>query len=264
MFSQFVRNAFLPAAAIAAFCSLPAHAVTPVTQCGQALNVPGETYVLTANLHCPNGAGAFIQADKVKFDLQGHTLSGVSPAGGIISAAGPSCFAAKGVEITNGEIQGFGTAVGICVPGSGSTSTKWEIHDLVIRGVGSGIRILNANGNSIYNNEIERATLAGPLFGYGIELSNSSDNRLRNNTIRAARIAGIGIRFNSSDNDIRANIVSQSDFGIRAFPGTQENSIRSNKSSSNTSMDLQDDNAACGTNDWVRNLFNTSNQPCVK
>lgn len=271
MFTKFVRNAFLPAAA--AFFCMNASAATPVTQCGQKLDVPGETYVFTGNLSCfaPGQIPTiFIQADGVKVDMQGFTFTGNGVAAGFISSSGPACVALKGVEISNGVIMGTGKAIGICVPGAAAVDTKWHIHDMQIRGAGGGITIFNANKNHIHNVDMQRLTLVNPNgppsapFGYGIEMFNSGGNSIHNNTVVRANETGILIGPNSSDNDVKSNQITETAIGIRVAGGAKENLVRGNKSVFNT-VDMRDDNfnPACGTNDWVRNTFTVANQFCI-
>lgn len=271
MFTKFVRNAFLPAAA--AFFCMSASAATPVTQCGQKLNVAGETYEFTGNLSCfaPGQIPTiFIQADGVKVDMKGFTFTGNGVATAFISSSGPACVALKNVEISNGVITSAGRAVGICAPGATSVETRWHVHDLQIRGVGSGIGMFNANKNHIHNVNMERLTLVNPngppsrQFGYGIELDNSDGNSIHHNTVVRANETGIHVGTNSSDNDVKFNQVTQTKVGIRVVTGASENLVRGNKSVFNT-VDMQDDTftPACGTTDWIRNNFTVANQFCI-
>ena len=271
MFTKFVRNAFLPAAA--AFFSMSASAATPVTQCGQKLNVAGETYEFTGNLSCFSPGQIptiFIQADGVKVDMKGFTFTGNGVAAAFISSSGPACVALKNVEITNGVISGVGRAIGICVPGSASVDTKWHVHDLQIRGAGSGIGAFNANKNHIHHVNMERLTLVNPnsppspVFGFGIELYNSDGNSIHHNTIVRTNETGIHVGANSSENDITKNQVTQTKIGIRVATGAAENLVRGNKSVFNT-VDMQDETftPACGTTDWIRNTFTVANQFCI-
>ena len=271
MFTKFVRNAFLPAAA--AFFCISASAATPVTQCGQKLNVAGETYEFTGNLSCfAQGQipTIFIQADGVKVDMKGFTFTGNGVAAAFISSTGPACVALKNVEIANGVISSVGSAVGICVPGATSVDTRWHVHDLQIRGVGSGIGVFNANKNHIHNINMERLTLENPngppsrQFGYGIELYNSDGNNIHNNTVTRANETGIYVGAGSSENDVKNNQIRDTKIGIQVAANAKDNLVRGNKSVFNT-MDMQDDTMVppCGTNDWVRNTFTVANQFCI-
>jgi nitrous oxidase accessory protein NosD len=270
MFTKFVRNAFLPAAA--AFFCMNAQAATPVTQCGQKLAVPGETYVFNSNLSC-GGQGQiptlYVQADNIKINLNGHSFTGNNVAAGFITSNNSGCIAVKGVEISNGIITGTGRAISICVPGSAAVDTQWHIHNLQIRGNGTGILMNNANRNEVNNVTMERLSLtnpnaSGPKFGNGIEMANSSWNRIHNNSVNTANEAGIVFSVNSTDNDIKANYIQHTKVGIHALAGVKDNVIRANSSLFNT-VDMQDDNfnPACGTDDWVRNTFTIANQFCI-
>jgi nitrous oxidase accessory protein NosD len=269
MLTKFVRNAFLPAAA--AFLCMSASAATPVTQCGQKLNVQGETYEFTGNLNCSAAQvpTIYIIADDIKVNLKGFTFTGNGKAAGFVTSGPSGCLAVHGVELFNGTIMNTGRAVGVCVPGSAAVATRWHIHDLKIRGCGSGIFLSNANKNDIHHNLMERLTLVNPnpnsvKFGFGIELNNSDENLIGFNTISMANETGISIGFNSNDNDIKFNQIRNTQIGIRAVFGVKDNVVRGNSSLFST-VDMQDDNVTppCGTNDWVRNTFTVANQFCI-
>ena len=270
MFTKFVRNAFLPAAA--AFFCMSAAAATPVTQCGQKLNVQGETYEFTGNLNCSAAQvpTIFIQADGVKVDLKGFQYTGNGVAAAFVSSGPSGCIAVRGVEISNGTIVSAGRAIGVCVPGSLQMKTKWHIHDLQIRGCGGGVTMSNASGNEVNDVVMERLTLMNPnpgsvKFGVGIDMMNSSGNKIYRNTITVANEEGIRMYSRSSDNEIKANVISNTKVGILVGAGVKDNLIRGNKSLFNT-VDMQDDtfNPPCGTNDWIRNTFTVANQFCIQ
>jgi len=270
MFTKIVRNAFLPAAA--AFFCMNASAATPVTQCGQKLDVAGETYEFTGNLNCAAAQvpTIFIQADKVVVDMKGFQYTGNGVASAFITAGTAGCMTVKNVELKNGSIMRAGRAIGICVPGSKSVETGWHIHDLQIRASGGGVTMINASGNMVKNVAMERLTLVNPnqgsvKFGVGIELTNSNGNKIYNNTINGATEEGIRIVFQSEDNDVKSNQITNTKIGVLAGAGVRENLIRGNKSLFNT-VDMQDDNfnPPCGTDDWIRNTFTVANQFCIK
>jgi parallel beta-helix repeat protein len=270
MFTKIVRNAFLPAAA--AFFCMNASAATPVTQCGQKLDVAGEEYVFTGSLNCTAAPvpTIFIQADKISVDMKGFQYTGNGVAAAFISAGTAGCMAVKNVELMNGSIMRAGRAIGVCVPGSKAVDTNWYIHDMQIRGSGGGVILINANGNKVINVAMERLTLVNPnpgsvKFGMGIEMTNSSENRIHNNSINVATEEGIKMVFNSQDNEVKGNQISNTKIGVLAGAGVKENVIRGNKSLFNT-VDMQDDNfnPACGTDVWVRNVFTVASQFCIQ
>lgn len=67
----------LAVAAVAAFAlvAAPAGAVTPVSDC-RGLDRAGETYVLTADISASMDPCFFVDADRIAFDLNGHTITG--------------------------------------------------------------------------------------------------------------------------------------------------------------------------------------------
>ena len=63
-------------AAVLLLTVAPARALTPVTACGQTLDVPGGKYILTVDLDCSGtfANGINITASSVFFHLAGHTI----------------------------------------------------------------------------------------------------------------------------------------------------------------------------------------------
>lgn len=262
MLSKFVRNSILPAAAL--FCGAAAHAATPVNQCGQKLNVAGESYYFTANLNCASGPAVMVMADNVRLDLKGFTLSGGGTGTAIMSTNGAACVAPKNVEISNGTIMSFGTGVGICVPNGVITETRWNVHHLSIRGIGSGIRVLYGSNNDIHHNTIERATLDGAALGNGIEVFYGNYNLIRSNVVSFSRLSGIYINGLSNWNSVGLNTLMSNATGVKVANGVKDTVVRSNSATANTAMDLEDANTSCGNNDWLRNIYNMASKPCIK
>ena len=278
-----IRNLFIAAAA----ACVPAFAVTPVTSCGQILSTPGETYVLTADVTCTavtyvltadvtctaaQPVGLRVVANDIVIDLQGFTLTGNGTGTGILTAAMAGCVVAERLEVRNGTIQGFGTGIGLCVPGANPVSTQSNIHNLAIRNSQAGVYLGNSSDNQVKNVTFDQINVAqapaNPLITYrigsAIYLDNSNNNKLQGNTITASAANGIGIDHRSSDNEVRNNTITGSGAsGIVIKVGAHDNLVRGNKATGSTSSDLADDNVNCGTNDWLKNTFGTASQACI-
>ncbi len=280
-----IRN-FLFAAA----CCVPAFAVTPITQCGQTLSTAGETYVLTANLTCPavvppaDPTGVRVVANNVVIDLQGFTLTGAGAFTGILTATLNGCVAVKGLEVKNGTIENFGTAISLCAPGQGGPfPMNANIHNLAIRNSQVGIVIAGSSGNAVRNNKISAINVpqspANPFTafrtGTAISVEKGLNNKIENNQISGAAANGIALIFGSADNEVQRNTIAGSGtngiavfgagvaYGGAAYAASDNNLVRNNRVSASTAYDMFDGNAACGANDWIKNTFLTAGQGCI-
>ena len=275
-----IRN-FLFAAA----CCVPAFAVTPITSCGQTLSTAGETYVLTADVTCTAVAPIAMRvvADDIVVDLQGFTLTGTGVAAGIITAAPAGCIGVKRLEVKNGVIQNFGTPVSLCAPGAAPIAMNAKIHNLQIRDSQMGILLGNSAGNEVRNNQFMSINLpqapANPFVAYrigtAIYADNSTENKIDNNQIVGSAANGIALDHVSSDNEVQRNTIMRSGrngivvFGPGAsregnpFGGSDNNLIRGNRVINSGDKDMRDENPACGSNDWIKNVFQTSNNGCI-
>jgi parallel beta-helix repeat protein len=275
-----IRN-FLFAAA----CCVPAFAVTPITSCGQTLSTAGETYVLTADVTCTPAAPIAMRvvADDVVIDLQGFTLTGTGVAAGIITAAPAGCIGVKRLEVKNGVIQNFGTPVSLCAPGAAPVAMYAKIHNLAVRNSQMGILLGNVSGSVVKNNKFSGINVAqapaNPFITYrigtAVYVDNSTKNKIENNDIDGSAANGIALDHVSSDNEVQRNTITNSGrYGIVIFgagvsgagtpyPGSDDNLVRGNRVSGSAVKDMNDENAACGSNDWIKNTFLTANQGCI-
>ena len=235
--------------------------------CGDNLNVPGGSYVLTGNLTCTFAPAVHITANNVHFDLKGFTLSrtGSAMGAGIITAAGSSCVATSGVHIYNGKITNFGTAISICVPGS-PTATHAHINDMTLTANGSGIGLLSGSDNDIHNNEITNNNVSGVGFfaGVGIFASASNGNQIKDNVVNVNGSDGMRLS-GSNSNHISGNTTDMNrESGIHIEKPAARNLVVGNKAHHNISFDLADDNPNCGSNDWDNNSFGSKSQACIQ
>lgn len=110
-------------------------------------------------------------------------------------------------------------------------------------------------------NKIERSQIHN--YGTGVKLA-GIDNDVRHVVVAGGSAEGIGIP-GLTRNDVRDSFVTgNAGDGIAVLSGAGDTTVRSNVSTGNSgSFDLRDDNAGCGTNDWINNVEDTTNDPCV-
>jgi parallel beta-helix repeat protein len=283
-------------AALVLLAAAPAHALTNVTACGQNLSTPGGQYILTADLDCTGtfATGIDITASKVVFHLAGHTIASTDcvmdkEVYGIFVHGGIS-----GVRIDGGTVRGFTdgivlsssnsrvrgmTVTGACLFGIAVTGTGNQVDTSVISLThGDGIGIGSGGSNRIVSNDIS------DNFRVGVDISNfSNDNFVANNIINrnglgAGQQGGVAI-FNGTGNVIATNSLNNNFEGIEIespgntatgntvsgsldvgifIPGFGSPSVvKSNTVFGSVLVDMLDDQAACDSNTWRNNKFQT-------
>ncbi|MBI4909865.1 MAG: right-handed parallel beta-helix repeat-containing protein [Acidobacteria bacterium] len=261
-------NNFLTAMLIAGATAVVSQAAPiPVNSCDVHMNVPGGEYVLTTDLNCPSIA-ARITADGVVFDMQGFSItkSGVTQGAAIITAWGPACVVAKGIQVKNGTISNYGVGVSLCVPGGVPVKTSSQVKNMKFVNNAMGVALFNAADNEIMHNEVTGYSVPnGSAFPGAIYLQNSRDNSIKNNVVTGSGYSGINLASGSRDNIVKNNkLESNAANGIRVDAGSQENEMKSNEAKANGQFDLFDGNNACGTNTWKTNTYVTRNQLCIQ
>jgi parallel beta-helix repeat protein len=223
-------------------------AATPITQTDIPLVIdqPGR-YVVTENLSAPVGPPAItIQADHVRLDLNGFTLSGPINAaddcieGGVglgIQVAGPPEDPVVGIHITDGTVRGFDTGILL------SNASASHLNALRVTAACShGILLENANDNHVNRNSFSAN------FGTGVGVGNSSKNTFHKNTVNDnARLSesNFGYLFASSHgNVISANDVSGNGAGNDIvdgilLAGSNSNTIQNSTVNRNGSFGIQ-------------------------
>lgn len=266
--------------------------VNPAGGCAQTLSVAGE-YLLTGDLACSGPvSGIIITASNVTFHLGGHTISnttcdlGVSFGG--IFVTGP----VSGVQVDGGTVSGFNDGIilhlsssaqvrgmkvkdscvfGMAVSGQGNWIDKNLITGSHVDGLGLGqatgtivtfndisgnarvgVDISNfSNQNIVYNNIIHDN---GVNEGYGVAIFNGAVNLVLDNVLNN-NFNGIGIL--SAGNLAQGNRVSGSKSGGIFISGVgAPSAVRQNVVLGNP-IDMSDATAACGTNSWQNNTFET-------
>ena len=269
----------------------------PVSECGQELFKPGD-YHLTQDIGPCAGHGIVIRSSDVRLTLAGHTISGLSnpascdpqigidvrnPATGVRISGGTVTGFADGVSLTGGSrvsalrvIDNCG--FGIMVAGAGS-----QVDTSIVSGSVDGIALCKTQDAVVTSNEV----FGNSRYGVLVSCADAGDdhnhvvrNILRDNGLPTGDGGGVGV-FGGDEHEIADNAISGNFLGVsiltsagtvihdNAVNGNQTNgivltagalgtSVHDNTAYSNGLVDMQDDNAACGTNTWTLNLFQTS------
>ena len=136
-----------------------------------------------------------------------------------------------------------------------------EVNASDVSVIGSGLVV--GCGSAVYlrsgeNNRVVNLAVYSCRRGIVVE---SDNNVVLSNIL--VRVAHEGIYVTGSNNIIRGNQCEQGgSAGIIVVSG-RENLIQGNRAHDN-SPDLSDLNAACGSDVWKANKFDTANQTCVK
>ena len=287
---------FFGLAAVLLLAAAPARALTPVTACGQNLDVAGASYILTVDLDCSGTltSGINITANNVFFHLAGHTIASTDcdvtkSIGGVVVSGGVS-----GVRIDGGTVRGFNDGIALgsanarvsgvtvtsaCVFGIAISGTNNQVDTSVVTLSGlDGIGIGAASGTHILSNDISGNNRVG------VDISNFSDNNfvqnniINNNGIVDGEQGGVAI-FNGTNNLIANNSLSHNFQGIEIeSPG---NVVRDNTVSGSVNtgifitsvgapstvklntvlgsgfVDMSDDGSKCNGDIWRKNTFQT-------
>jgi parallel beta-helix repeat protein len=247
-------------------------ASTPVTACGQELDVPGD-YHLVSDLGPCTGPGVVVTASDVRLTLAGHTLSGVSTAGGCaepqigVDVRNP----ATNVRVAGGTVTGFADGVsltagahasglrvldncgfGIMVAGDGA-----RVDTSLVSGSVDGIALCNAWDALVTSNDVSGNSRYGVLMSCGLGDDNGNQvvqNILRENGLPGGDGGGIGV-FSGSDHRIAGNHIIDNFIGVYLLT-TAGTTVEGNTAYRNTT-DLVDDAVDCGSDTWTSNLFET-------
>ena len=196
-----------------------------ISNCG-TINHSGN-YRLVADL-TSTGTCITINVDNVSLNLNGHTITG--PSGGGDGTSGVTATGRTALTITGpGTITNFG------------------------RGV---------NFDGVTASQVTGVTTSGNFFGFVVN-ANSTGNTFSNNTSTGNNQHGFtmnGANNNTFTNNVASNNGAN---GIFLFAGTG-NHFEGNTAQGNGGTDLVDNNAACDSNTWINNIFNTRNQTCIQ
>lgn len=287
---------FAAAAAIVVGAAASARAVTlidPAVGCDYALDKAGEEYVLTGDLSCTaKTSGLRITESGVVLHLAGHTISspfcdlsytlvGVLLEGyltDVVVEGGTVTGFNDGILLSGARNRARGmTATGACVFGVVISGEDNVLDTSVVANNGmDGVALGAARGNTVRSNRI---------FGNkrdGVEISNFSDaNLVESNIISEnGEYEGFGVViYNGTANLIRANAVNRNfnGIGLQSLSNTAEDntvaasrisgisisaigagsSVQGNMVFGSGLIDMSDEVAACATNTWSGNTFET-------
>lgn len=274
----------------------PARALTPVTTCGQTLDVPGGAYILTVDIDCSGtfANGVNITASNVAFHLAGHTISSTDCDSSKDILGIFISLELSGVRIDGGTVRGFNDGIGLnssssrvsamtvtnaCFFGIALSGQNNQVDTSVVTLSGlDGIGLQLSTGTTITANDISgNARL-------GVDITNDSNsnviknNIINNNGITTGEKGGVGIFFGTK-NLIVNNALNHNFSGIEIeSPGNvvQDNTVNGSSSTGifittlgspstvkhNTVLgsvlaDMSDDNATCDGDVWRKNTFQT-------
>jgi parallel beta-helix repeat protein len=227
--------------------AVPAAALTFLDgdACGTDLNVPGETYVLTADLlDCPD-AGLRVSVDNVRLFLKGYTVDGddVDEDSGILAVS------VSGLQVIGpGTIQGFANGIDL-IDVSHSSFTRILLQNNAFRGVSAenadncqfiGLRVQDNGSDGIKleqgsdENLIIASWIAGNGFddqNEGIDLEEADKNRIIGCTVVGNFGSGIELSDDSDENLIKHNWIYDNDgSGIVLFadPADEDDALGNN------------------------------------
>jgi len=163
-----------------------AYASEPISSC-QTLNIPGETYVLTADITA-SGTCLTITAGGITLDGNGHTITGSDSLWGVNVRQ-----YATGVTVKNMNISGFSTGIYV------TSSDTHVINNTITNMIGGGIIVSNTCGATITENTVHSSAwgiIAKYSTGVIIERNNVDFNS--HDGIRVTYVDGIVITGNSA------------------------------------------------------------------
>ena len=185
-----------------------------------------------------------IGVNDVTLDCNGFTVSGASPAHGILITNNDGV---SGVTVKNCIVQNF-PSVGIAVRGSNSmildNTVSGNQHGIAIDGLGvSGNTV---RGNVVTNNANSGISVSNTSFSNTIEgntvtdngnhgisvINNSNDNLIKGNTIERNVVGGVHVQ-QSTTNTIDDNIIKENRNGV-SFQTSVDNTVKNNSIIQNT------------------------------
>jgi parallel beta-helix repeat protein len=209
--------------------------------CGDTISSPG-VYFLTADC---TGGGITIDSDNVTLQLMGHRMT-----------AGFCC--PYGIAVSSHShvlIKGPGTILGYFFGVFVEYSSDVRIDGLTAGESLGGIDVEYSSNVAVTHNVVGSTE-------NGVEQYQSDGGSIEWNKVVDSEI-GIYLSFGSSNDNVVDNTATSNVLGISVYYGATGNRIFANNARGNFNYDLFDDNAACDSNQWRRNGFNTANQLCI-
>jgi len=164
-----------------------AYAEVSISSCG-TLNIPGETYVLTADLAVASGTCLTITAGGITLDGNGHTITGSDSLWGVNVRN-----YASGTTVKNLNISGFSTGIYV------TSSDILVINNTLTNMSWSGITVSSSCGVTVTENTVH-STVAGIVAKYstGIKIDKNNVDGNSQNGIRVTYVDGVIITGNSA------------------------------------------------------------------
>ena len=258
---------------------------TVITGCGTKITSPG-TYVLTGYVTGCDRNGVEINSGDVTLDMGGFGFdtgciggcyrgqTGIlvaDPAGGQISNVkilrgaaqdfdiGMSFVAVKRSQVTGVFLGNYSTTcLTLNSNARGDTSHNNLFTADGFGGCGEGVQ-----GNSVYNTKFigNHCNGLGNNTGTGIHILHGSGNILSGNNCGALTVA-VDLGSDATGNSVFGNQFFATMTGILIESGSGKNTFRANYLWHNN-LDIDEENTGCGSDVWMKNVFDRSNQDCV-
>lgn len=280
----------VPLAGVGQTAASPVPTVTVISQCNTTITSAGSYSLITGGLQCTTN-GITIAASDVTLSLDGNGMftpfnagccTGIlvsSPSGGTlenvrilgygylseftngISLVGVRTFQLTGVFVDS--------ATNYCLSISSAEDGDPSQNDII-----TANNFSNCGGADIVGNTINDSQLTGNICdggpfageGIGIEILSGNGNTLAGNNCGSLavgiQLGGTG-SSGATENILTGNSTLYGTTGILVASGANGNTFRANVAYKNTTLDIDDENASCGTDKWERTAFGTANQTCI-
>ncbi len=250
--------------------------------CGQTLG-PGGSFTLDSPLM--GCAGQALIVISAQLNLNGQTVTCSSESDTGIRILG------SGSRVTNGTVTRCGLAVDVAGQGGhevdrvtatdnnigfvitsgsdnqlhGNTATDNDLGFVVQTGSSNRLSANTASGNvTSFNlnggsgNELTDNVARDSVFGFQV----AADSMAVSGNTATGNRTGFFVLANGSE--LKGNVVAGNLNGIVLQSGADSNLVHSNAAGGNTSVDLTDENASCGNNQWQANTFGIANEACIR
>lgn len=280
----------VPLAGIGQTAASPVPTVTVISQCNTTITSAGSYSLITGGLQCTTN-GINIAASDVTLYLDGNGMftpfitgccTGIlvsSPSGGTLQNVRILGYGylqqfTNGISLVgvrNSQITGVfvSYASNDCLSISSDANGDPSQNDIITANNFSYCGSVDIVGNTINDSQLTgNVCNGGPFAGLaiGIEILSGNGNTLAGNNCGSL---AVGIQLGGSGSSgATGNIVTGNSSlfgttGILVASGANGNTFKANVAYKNTTLDIDDENASCGTDTWERTAFGTANQTCI-
>jgi len=227
---------------------------TPITACGTTISAPGAYYLANGLSEADHNTTCItITASNVTLNLNGQAST---------STAGVTTFI-EADAVHNLVIQGGGSRTPGSFSGFSDGIEFSGVQNSVVMGVSAADTSLYAfhvfdfgPGTPSKDNTFSGNIVTGSTFGFLIQ--GSGHNTIKGNTVSSGLQIGISIAAGKG-NVVQGNTVTgEPVWGILVGPPATDTLIQGNTVTGSGTFDLQDNNAACGSDHWSSNHFGTA------